>query len=592
MKNIYLTLSLVLIAILGGCGNPPMISEQNARQYTDIVVTADNGYSLTLNGLYQELYNSKKLRNGGVMDTTYVRTFLDSLVVDTLVGFAADTIPLEENYIEHRLYKLRYHDALIKKYLKTFVYDQVDLDSQKITEFYTSRPDLFAVKEQVSISHILVSSLSLLRGPDSLKYKAMTEDQLDEEVKKFAWEIRSQITDSLSFATAAREYSEDLTSGNIAGYVGWIPRDTYMPPFDSIAFEMRNGDISDPYKDNSGWHILYCSGYYEEGIPPLNEQMYQMASKTYATMQSNIIGKQLLDTLFVHKELVYNDSLMDKDPFQLDGQLWLAVVNGLDTIDINEARSIEMNYRQQYSSPVTTPDMKKEMLGKLAEKYIILQAARKNSIDTLPEMIEQEYQLRHKYQRVVIENDRYDPEWVPSDSIIEAYYNQHTDEFLIEKPLTVQHIVVEDSVFGEYLRDLAMSGYDFLDLAEEHYPGDDEAIRRELADLGPIGPGDMPDAFYQAALHVPVGEVTRPVKTEFGYHIIKVLKNEESEDLSKARHKIMSKLKREHKQQTFDTYKNMMYKQYGVQFPSQLYPMHLKPLKLRLASARDTTASE
>ncbi|MCP4705351.1 MAG: hypothetical protein GY865_12135, partial [candidate division Zixibacteria bacterium] len=127
----------------------------------------------------------------------------------------------------------------------------------------------------------------------------------------------------------------------------------------------------------------------------------------------------------------------------------------------------------------------------------------------------------------------------------EAYYNENIDEFIIKKPVNVQHIIVEDSIFGEFLRDQAISGVDFLDLAKEHYPGAEE-IRVAAADLGYIGKGEMPDEFFNAAMRTGKGTVSHPVKTEWGYHIIYVVDKQINKTLEQVHSKISSHLRKQH----------------------------------------------
>jgi parvulin-like peptidyl-prolyl isomerase len=84
--------------------------------------------------------------------------------------------------------------------------------------------------------------------------------------------------------------------------------------------------------------------------------------------------------------------------------------------------------------------------------------------------------------------------------------------------IRASHILVEkQSQALKILEELA-TGIDFIKLARMHSicPSG-----KRGGDLGKFGRGQMVKEFEKAAFGLKVGEISTPVKTQFGYHIIK-----------------------------------------------------------------------
>ena len=71
------------------------------------------------------------------------------------------------------------------------------------------------------------------------------------------------------------------------------------------------------------------------------------------------------------------------------------------------------------------------------------------------------------------------------------------------------------------LQDRLNMGEDFAALAKE--ASDDISTAASGGDLGPVGRGDLPESMEQALFALAEGEVSQPVRTDSGYHLVKLL---------------------------------------------------------------------
>ncbi len=83
----------------------------------------------------------------------------------------------------------------------------------------------------------------------------------------------------------------------------------------------------------------------------------------------------------------------------------------------------------------------------------------------------------------------------------------------------------ETLALAEELRQRIADGEDFAQLAREY--SDDTGSAENGGDLGWFGRGAMVPAFEEAAFALAPGEVSQPVKSDFGYHIIEVLERDD-----------------------------------------------------------------
>ena len=126
---------------------------------------------------------------------------------------------------------------------------------------------------------------------------------------------------------------------------------------------------------------------------------------------------------------------------------------------------------------------------------------------------------------------------VTSDEVRE-YYDDHEDEFALPAQVTVRAVILDKTPTPEdtlamgalaaELRQEIIDGADFEDVLGR--PG----VGTGSGELGWFTRDLMPEEFSDVAFATAVGELTEPVRTTFGYHLIEV--QDEAEDSVQARH--------------------------------------------------------
>lgn len=102
---------------------------------------------------------------------------------------------------------------------------------------------------------------------------------------------------------------------------------------------------------------------------------------------------------------------------------------------------------------------------------------------------------------------------------IKQYYEDNKDQFAKRD---ASHILVADEKTAKEVKDKLDKGADFAALAKEY--SKDTANAANGGELGTFSRGQMVKEFEDAAFSLKEGEISGPVKTQFGYHIIKVNK--------------------------------------------------------------------
>ncbi|MGJ7910253.1 peptidylprolyl isomerase [Neobacillus sp. LXY-1] len=122
-----------------------------------------------------------------------------------------------------------------------------------------------------------------------------------------------------------------------------------------------------------------------------------------------------------------------------------------------------------------------------------------------------------------------------TDKELKDYYNNYKPE------INARHILVADEAKAKEVKQKLDSGAKFEDVAKEY--STDTATAQNGGDLGWFGSGKMDPDFEKAAYALDVNQISEPVKSQFGYHIIQVTDKKKKESYAKMKDQILYEVK-------------------------------------------------
>lgn len=150
------------------------------------------------------------------------------------------------------------------------------------------------------------------------------------------------------------------------------------------------------------------------------------------------------------------------------------------------------------------------------------------------------------------------------DNIAHEEYLLNKKRFKQPETVHAQHILIEidqneqlAKIKAEKVYEKLISGkYSFEELAEEYSA--DPSVKNNKGDLGVFSRGRMVPEFENEAFRLKIGEISQPIKTQFGFHIIKIVETspEKELDFNEVKDDLISTLKIKFKR---DAYNRKMY---------------------------------
>ncbi len=176
----------------------------------------------------------------------------------------------------------------------------------------------------------------------------------------------------------------------------------------------------------------------------------------------------------------------------------------------------------------------------------------KNEIERLKKNIIRGLSVNNIMEKIKVEEEE-----------LKKEYEATKDTLTIPEQVKAAHILVDTEELAQKAKEM-LNEKDFAEVAKElsKCPSKEQG-----GDLGFFGRGQMVPEFEKAAFEAVVNEVSEPVKSQFGYHLIKVTEKQESREktFEEARAEIEQKLLSSKQQSAYVNHVDNLKKKYKVE---------------------------
>jgi peptidyl-prolyl cis-trans isomerase C len=193
----------------------------------------------------------------------------------------------------------------------------------------------------------------------------------------------------------------------------------------------------------------------------------------------------------------------------------VARVNGVDIRESDIALAEEDLGAELQQVP---PDQKRDhLITYLADIILVSQAAEQKKIAETPEFKRRVAMLRNKVLMGLALQD--EVKSALTDEAFRKVYDEAVKSMPPQEEVRARHILVENEDEAKAIAEQIKGGADFATLAKEKSKDPGAA---EGGDLGYFTKDQMVPEFADVAFKMYPGQVSNPVKTQFGWHIIKL----------------------------------------------------------------------
>jgi parvulin-like peptidyl-prolyl isomerase len=506
-----------------------------------------NNDTVTLKEYNRALNNHGWHRQENLDTMNFKKEVLHNHLVYRSARIKAEDYPLEmTEEIQERLDD-HLNGILRKMLFEKNVETRVEVTDEEVQEYYNSNQGRFYRPVEAEVAHIYFD-FERTEIPNSGDMDSTALEKLrDSLTLERANEVYARLSGGQSFEKMARAFSDDKASAEKGGYFRKLNQGQLEPSLDTVIFSsIEVGKVSEPIKTEYGYHIIKVLERSGDDYAPLDNDLKEFLRNELLSTKTRAEAARYFDSLVAVSDIQYNMDFIEGN-IEMSDPDWIMVMHEDDTIYYPEYEKWRDRELRKDPRIQETMIFKREIIGQIASTWMLILEARKHGYHESEEYLQAKEDFLYQEKLNKLMTQRQAKDYEPTDSQIVAYYEAHKDDFAEDRMISIQQVILEDQTTAEEVKAKLDTGANFYETALEYYPAEEEEIKKMAINLGWISKDDISPDFFNKIYKLETGEISEPIKTEWGYHIVKVLGKKGVKPLKTVRVEIRKNLMQQHK---------------------------------------------
>ncbi|MBN1757271.1 MAG: SurA N-terminal domain-containing protein [Chitinispirillaceae bacterium] len=248
-------------------------------------------------------------------------TIIPAQNLEALLGATAVPTPSEAGFQYEKKNR-----KVVFEYLKAkgtdFKVDSSNITDAMVATYYSAHRDSFKTDEQADLYYV--------------KFPKVATDADVQFYRQELLDLKKRIEQSdlplaEAFGEEAKIESDDETCAAQGGDLGWFARGSMVKAFDSVAFEIPVGIVSEPVKTSFGWHLIYVEAREEKDsvlkvharhilrkISPTMETLDMLAEHA-DSLRSKMLDQGFVEVAKAEKGIVFDSTGLFEKGEQIPG---------------------------------------------------------------------------------------------------------------------------------------------------------------------------------------------------------------------------------------------------------------------------------